>query len=151
MDRKKDIGDIAERFDCVLIYFFGSQAEQGRRYLEGEEVSVDLFSDLDIAIAFREAPTEVIPIYGKIYKEMAELLEPFNVDLVFMHELGMLFQYGIIKGAKIYEKEVRLTDEFEEEVMKKAEDLMFKKKILDREIMEAVEDGYIEIEYSANS
>jgi len=150
MDMEKDIRDIAERFDCVLIYFFGSQADKGKKYLEGKDVRADLFSDLDIAVAFREPPTEAIEIYGKIYKEMSELLESFNVDLVFMHELGTLFQCEIIKGLRVYEKDDRLTDEFEEEVMKRAEDLMFKKKILDREIMEAIEDGYFEFEYSPN-
>jgi hypothetical protein len=33
-------------------------------------------------------------------------------------------------------------------VMKRAEDLVFKKRVLDREIMEAIENGYIEFEYS---
>lgn len=146
----KDIRDIAEQFDCALIYFFGSQADEGRRYLNGEDVSPDLFSDLDVAVVFRESPIEAIKIYGDIYKEMSELLEPFNIDLVFMHELGALFQYEIIKGLRVYEKDERLTDGLEEEVMKGAEDLMFKKKVLDREIMEAIEDGYIEFEYSPN-
>ncbi len=146
----KDIRDIAEQFDCILIYFFGSQADEGRRYLNGEYISPDFFSDLDVAIAFREPPVKAIKIYGDIYKEMSELLEPFNIDLVFMHELGALFQYEIIKGLRVYEKDERLTDELEEEVMKGAEDLMFKKKVLDHEIMEAIEDGYIEFEYSPN-
>jgi hypothetical protein len=61
-----------------------------------------------------------------------------------------LFQYEIIKGERIYEKDSHSTDEFEEEIVKRAGDLMFKKKILDREIMETVEDGYIEFEYSAS-
>jgi predicted nucleotidyltransferase len=150
MDMKKGIRDIAERFDCDLIYFFGSQEEKGRRYIEGEDVRADIFSDLDIAVAFRDRPIEAIQIYGKIYKQLSDLLEPFNVDLVFMHELGTLFQWEIIKGLRVYEKNDRLTDEFEEEVLKRAEDLMFKKRILEREIMEAIEDGYIEFEYSPN-
>ncbi len=150
MDMKKRIRDIAERFDCVLVYFFGSQADKGRRYLEGEDVSADHFSGLDIAVAFREAPTDAIKIYGKVYQEMSRLLEPFNLDLVFMHELGALFRYEIIKGVRVYEKDDYRADEFEEEVMRRAEDLMFKKKILDREIMEAIEDGYIEFGYSPN-
>lgn len=150
MDIKKRIRDIAERFDCVLIYFFGSQADKGRRYLEGEHVRADPFSDLDIGVAFKETPTEAIKIYGRIYQEMSELLEPFNVDLVFLHELGALFRYEIIKGLRVYEKDEHRADEFEEEVMKRAEDLRFKKKIFDREIMEAIENGYIEFGYSPN-
>jgi predicted nucleotidyltransferase len=146
----KGIRDIAERFDCDRIYFFGSQADKGRRYLTGEDVRADFFSDLDIAVSFREPPAEAIKIYGQIYREMSELLEPFNVDLVFMHELGTLLQYEIIKGLRVYEENDRLTDEFEEGVLKRAGDLVFKEKILEREIMEAIEDGYIEFEYSPN-
>jgi hypothetical protein len=42
-------------------------------------------------------------------------------------------------------------DEFEERIMKKAEDLLFKKRIFDKEIMEAMQDGYVEFKYNANS
>jgi len=145
---KKEIRRIAEQFDCILIYFFGSQAERGRRYLEGEVVRPEDFSDLDVAVAFRNPPAETIRIYGEIYKEISEVLEPFNIDLIFVHEMNPLFQHEIIKGIRIYEKEEDLTDEFEEGVMKRAEDLVFKKRVLDREIMEAIENGYIEFEYS---
>jgi predicted nucleotidyltransferase len=145
---KKDIRSIAEQFDCILVYLFGSQAERGRRYLEGEEGKPEAFSDLDVAVAFRNPPAETIRIYVEIYKEISEVLEPFNIDLIFVHEVNPLFQHEIIKGIRVYEKEEHLTDEFEEGVMKRAEDLVFKKRVLDREIMEAIENGYIEFEYS---
>lgn len=145
-----NLKEVAERFDCILIYFFGSHAEKGRRFLEGKDVRPDSFSDLDVAVAFRNPPTEAIKIYGEIYKEISEVLEPFNIDLVFVHELDTLFQYEVIRGVRVYEKDERLTDAFEEGVMKWTEDLIFKKRILDREIMEAIENGYIEFEYSAN-
>lgn len=32
--------------------------------------------------------------------------------------------------------------------MKRAEDLLFKKRVFDKEVMEAIEDGYFEFEYS---
>lgn len=143
----KDITELAEKFDCILIYFFGSQADKGRRYLEGDEVKADPFTDLDVAVAFRTSPVKAIKIYGEIYKEISKALEPFHIDLVFIHEQGILFQYEIIKGIRIYEKSERFTEEFEEGVMKRAGDLLFKKRILDREIMEAIDDGYIEFEY----
>ena len=144
----KDIRSIAGRFDCLLVYFFGSQADQGRRYIEGEDVIPDAFSDLDIAVAFNKLPAEPIRLYGEIYKELSKLLEPFTIDLVFMHEVNTLFQYEIIKGVRVYEKDEFLTDEFEEGIMKQAEDLLFKKRIFDSEILEAIEDGYSEFEYS---
>lgn len=68
-----------------------------------------------------------------------------------MHEVNTLFQYEIIKGVRVYEKDEFLTDEFEEGIMKQAEDLLFKKRIFDSEILEAIEDGYSEFEYSPGS
>lgn len=147
---KKDITDIAKRFGCSLIYLFGSQAEKGKEFIEGDDAAPEPFSDLDVAVAFENPPTEIIKIYGEMYKEFSKLFEPFNIDLVFMHEMSGLFQYEIIKGVRIYEKDEHAADEFEEEVMKRAEDMLFKKKIFDREIMEAIEDGYSEFEYSPN-
>ncbi len=67
-----------------------------------------------------------------------------------MHEVSTLFQYEIINGVRIYEKDELLADEFEEGVMKSAEDLLYKKRIFNSEIMEAIEDGYFEFEYSPN-
>lgn len=146
---KKGIREISEKFGCILIYFFGSQADRGKKYIEGEDISPDAFSDLDIAVAFKTPPAEPIRIYGDLYKEISKILDPFNIDLVFMHEVDTLFQYEIIKGSRIYEKDEHLTDEFEEMIMKMAGDLSFKGRILKREIMEAIEDGYFEFEYKA--
>lgn len=148
---KKDISNIAEQFGCVLIYLFGSQADKGMRYLEGEDVIPDAFSDLDIAVAFSNPPVEPIEVYGDMYKELSKILVPFNIDLVFMHEVNVLFRYEIIKGLRIYERDEFLADEFEEGIMKQAEDLMSKKRIFDREILEAIENGYSEFEYSPSS
>ena len=38
----------------------------------------------------------------------------------------------------------------EEGVMRRAEDLTFQKRVLDREIMEAIENGYFDFEYRPN-
>jgi len=67
-----------------------------------------------------------------------------------MHEVNPLLQYEIIKGRRIYERDEFSADEFEERIMKMAEDLSFKKKIFDKDIMEAIENGYFEFEYSPN-
>lgn len=148
--KEETIKTIAEKFGIIFIYLFGSQADQGKRYLEGKEFSVDPFSDLDVAIFFEKLPAETVKVYGNLYKEISELFDPFNVDLLFMQEVNCLFQYEIIKGVRIYEREESTADEFEEIIMKKAEDLTFKKKTFDQEIMEAMEHGYFEFKYIPN-
>jgi len=141
---------LAERYHIALIYLFGSQADKGIKYLKGKDIMPDAFSDLDVAIVFKDFPSEVIMTYGILYKEISELFDPFNIDLVFMHEVNTLFQYEIIKGVRIYEKDESHADDFEESIMKRSEDLSYKKRIADNEIMEAIENGYFEVEYSAN-
>ena len=146
----KDVRDIAERYDCTLVYLFGSQANKGRRYLEGEYIVPDPSCDLDIAVAFKTPPLEVSRTYASLYKEFSEIFEPFEVDIVFIYEVDALFQYEVIKGVRIYEENKFMADEFEEGVIKKAGDVLYKKMMFDKEIIEAVEDGYFEFEYSPN-
>lgn len=141
---------IAQKYGIILIYLFGSEAERGRIYLEGERVSPHPFSDLDVAVAFEKAPPEPMETYGRLYREISEIFAPFNVDLLFMQEVNMLFQHEIIRGIRIYASDEWIADEFEEGILKKSEDLLHKKRILEHDIMEAVENGYIEFEYRPN-
>ncbi len=91
--QNKYIEELAGRYGIHIIYLFGSQADKGKRYIEGEDVTPDIFSDLDVAIAIEAPPQEVIKTYGNLYKEISGIFEPFNIDLVFMHEVSTLFQY----------------------------------------------------------
>jgi len=143
--------EIAQKFGINLIYLFGSQAEIGERYLKGDSITPETFSDLDVAVSFKNPPQNSIRIYGEVYAEISEIFDPFHIDLVFIHEMNPIFQYEVIKGIKIYEEDERMTEDFEEMVMKKAADLIYKKIIMDREIMEAIENGYFEFEYQPGS
>lgn len=147
---ENQIEAIARKYGITLLYLFGSEAEKGRIYLEEGRISAHPFSDLDVAIAFEKTLSEPMETYGYFYREISEIFEPFNVDLVFIQEVNTLFQYEIIKGIRIYEKDEFDADEFEEGIMKRSGDLLLKRRIFDRDIMEAVENGYIEFEYSPN-
>jgi len=149
--KEDSIRVIAEKHYIELIYLFGSQADKGKEYLKDEDVIHDVFSDLDVAIAFETPPADTVKAYGILYKEISEIFDPFRVDLIFMHEVDTILQYEILKGIRIYEKDEFSADEFEEIIMKKAQDLLFKKRIFDKEIMEAMQDGYVEFKYNANS
>jgi uncharacterized protein len=149
--RDNDIADFAQRQNILIIYLFGSQAEKGEKYLKGETALPDEFSDLDIAIFFETPPAEGMKTYGLLYKELSDIFDPFALDLVFMHEVSALLQYEIIKGLRIYAKDEPYADDLEEKIMKISGDLFFKKKTFDAEIMEAMENGYFEFEYSPHS
>lgn len=145
------INEIAEKYEISMIYLFGSQAELGERYLHGEDIKPEPYSDLDIAVFFEKLPENSIKTYGELYRDFCILFEPFEIDLVFMHEQDSLFQYEIIKGIRIYAKDEEFADEYEELIMKKASDLSFKQKEFIRDVLEAIEDGYFQFEYKANS
>lgn len=142
---------LAEAYDLSLIYLFGSQAIPGIQYLKGIEIVPDEMSDLDIAVAFQNPPVLPMETYGHLYRDAGKIFDPFDIDLIFMHEVNILLQYEIIKGVRIYEADEFLADQFEEKIMKLAADLIIKKRIMDREIMEAIEDGYFQFEYTPHS
>ena len=150
-ENSSQIRNIAEKYAIAIVYLFGSQSENGAGYLRGSNMNAEDLSDLDLAVSFESIPSEPMKIYGALYKELSELFEPFSIDLVFMHEVDVLFQYEMIKGIRIFEEDVSFADEREEMIMKRAEDLAFKKRIMDGEILEAIENGYIEFEYRADS
>lgn len=149
--KTRKIRNIAKKYGIALIYLFGSQAENGARYLAGDNISAEDLSDLDLAVAFENIPSEPMKIYGALYRELSEIFAPFYIDLVFMHEVETLFQYEIIKGVRMFEKDEFSTDDLEEKIMKRAEHLAFKQRIMNREILEAIEDGYFEFEYNPYS
>jgi len=115
--KARKIRNIAKKYGIALIYLFGSQAENGARYLAGDNISVEDLSDLDVAVAFENIPSEAIKIYGALYKEFSKIFAPFYIDLVFMHDMETLFQYEIIKGERIFNKDEFSTDEFEEKII----------------------------------
>jgi predicted nucleotidyltransferase len=146
-----EIKSLAERYGITLVYLFGSQAIKGRNFLNGEDTVPEEHSDLDIAIAFKDIPSKPLKTYGELFKELSEIFEPFIIDLVFIHEMDILMQYEIVRGERIYEFDNLHADEFEENVMKRAEDLAFKKRIFNQEILEAIENGYFTFEYNPHS
>lgn len=145
------IETVARACDLMLVYLFGSQAMPGHQFLRGIEVVPDGLSDLDIAVGFRHHPALPMEAYGRLYRDLGDIFDPFDIDLVFVHEVDILLQYEIIKGVRIYEADESLADQFEEGVMRLAGDLMVKKRIMDREIMEGIEDGYFQFEYPPHS
>jgi predicted nucleotidyltransferase len=150
-DKIYQIHAVARKYELSMIYLFGSQAKRGLHYLEGTDVLPSESSDLDIAVAFQNPPVFPMETYGHLYREADKIFHPFDIDLMFMHEVDILLQYEIIKGVRIYEADEFLADLCEERIMKLAGDLIVKKRIMDREIMEAIEDGYFQFEYTPHS
>lgn len=137
--------EIFAGYGVKLAYLFGSQKEKGAEFLSGKTEKPERGSDLDIGLVFGQFPREPLEIYGELYAGLAVIFEPFEIDLVFLQETEVLFQYEAIKGILIYSEDEVFLDSYEEMIMKQAGDLCYKKMEFEEDFLEAVQNGYFEI------
>jgi len=137
---------IFEKFSVKLAYLFGSQQDSGLNFLKKGEKSILKNSDLDIGILLKKIPSNMYKFYGDLYHDVSELFEPFQVDIIFLNEINHLLKFEIIKGHRIFAESLNFADDYEESVMKIAADLDFKRKMFKEDFLEALKNGYIEIE-----
>lgn len=146
--KREILEDIFRKHGITLAYLFGSQKEGGIAFLNEENPKIEDSSDLDIGVLFTNFPEDVFETYGELYAELSLFFESFAVDLVFLQETDVLFQYEVISGGEIvYCKDESFLDEYEERVMKMASDLSFKKMEFEKDFLEAIRDGYFKIEH----
>ena len=145
-DKRTTLTRVFKKNEITLAYLFGSQRDAGLNYLYGEKAIIDETSDLDIGILMKTPPLSMYKFYGSIYSDVATIFDPFNIDIVFLHEVNFLLKFEIIKGHRIYAADEKFADDYEENVMRFASDLSFKRKISEEDFLEALKNGYFEIE-----
>jgi predicted nucleotidyltransferase len=146
--RTEVLDKLLRSYQVKIAYLFGSQKEAGKAFLGGEErKKIGRKSDLDIGVVFEKLPVKPFEVYGEIYADLSAIFEPFQIDLVFLQETDVLFQYEAIQGELLYNEEETFLDDYEEMVMKQAADLSFKKIGFEKDFLEALRDGYFEIEH----
>lgn len=143
---KEKLEEIFKKYKVKAAYIFGSQKKKGINYLSGKKIKSEKYSDLDIGIVFKKIPKNPAEIYCDIYVELSVLFEPFEIDLVFLQEADIFLQYEAINGEIIYCEDIRFVEEYEEKIIKKAADLMYKKIEFENDFFEAVKNGYFKIE-----
>ncbi|MGB9716811.1 MAG: nucleotidyltransferase domain-containing protein [Thermodesulfovibrionales bacterium] len=147
----KDIKDICIKYNIALCYLFGSQKDIGKDILEGKKIEVsDPEADIDFAVLFKEVPENALETYARLSLELQELVYPYRADLLFLHEVDHLIQLEAIKGINIYSINEEFREEYEEKVMMFASDELEIFKLNERDLFEAIEDGYFEFEYKAD-
>lgn len=139
------LAGLFKRYKVKIAYLFGSQKDAGTAFLKSEKYNIEEMSDIDIGVVFEDMPLCIYDVYGELYAELSNIFEPFNVDLVFLNETDILFQYEAITGNLIYCEDECFCDDYEELVMKKASDIAYKKIGFEEDFLEAVRDGYFEI------
>ena len=78
--------------DIIAVYLFGS-------YIEDQEHA----GDIDLAVLTLNAPLSPVNLYMELYPDLAELLGPLEVDLLFLQKASLALAFEIIsKGKVIY-------------------------------------------------
>ncbi|MBS3918213.1 MAG: nucleotidyltransferase domain-containing protein [Deltaproteobacteria bacterium] len=142
--KREKLTHIFKKHGVRIAYLFGSQKEAGISFLEGGATKIDDEVDLDIGVVFKIFPEDAFEAYGELYADLSLFFEPFTVDLVFLQETDALFQYEAIIGKLVFSDDELFLEEYEEQVMKRASDLSFKKNAFEKDFLETVKDGYFE-------
>ncbi len=116
---KKELKIIAEKYSLSDIYFFGSQIS-GDTHPE---------SDFDIGIIFEKGLPKKErkgKIYGNIFSELTTCFGGKKIDLVFVEEVPLHFQFRIIsEGELIYTKNLENSFNFKEKIINHYRDYKF--------------------------
>jgi predicted nucleotidyltransferase len=145
------IEEICKKYNIALCYIFGSQKEVGKALLEGKKVErLDPESDIDFGVLFITPLKNTLETYASLSLDLQELVSPFKVDLLFLHEVDHLIQLEVIKGYNIYSVNEEFREAYEEKVMMMASDELEIFKLNERDLFKAIEDGYFEFEYKAD-
>ena len=145
------IDEICRKYNIALCYLFGSQQKQGKAILEGRYVEiVDTESDIDFAVLFMMPPENPLETYASLSLDLQELVSPFRADLLFLHEVDHLIQLEAIKGINIYSIDNQFRENYEENVMMFASDELEIFRLNEKDLFEAIENGYFEFEYKAD-
>lgn len=146
----KQIEEICNKYNVGLCYIFGSQKKEGKSLLEGKHVDLtDAESDIDFAVSFTTPPQNSLEVYASLSLDLQDLVSPFKADLLFLHEVDHLIQLEVIKGINVYSVDEEYRDTYEEKVMMFASDELEIFKLNERDLLEAIDNGYFEFEYEA--
>ncbi len=140
MNKLAKLKSIAHSYGIALVYLFGSRTEEACRSLHGDSPLIDdPLADIDIGVVFQQdlPPAEKrYFLYADIYNDMADLFNPYPVDLSFMQENHAVFQVEALKGICIYSMNENLKDRYEEMILRRAADF---KPVLELFLKEALE------------
>jgi hypothetical protein len=145
------INSICNKYNIALCYLFGSRQNEGKAILKGKHIDmVDIESDIDFAVLFLRPPGNALDTYASLSLDFQELVSPYKADLLFLHEVDHLIQLEAINGINIYAIDNDFLEAYEEKVMMLASDELEIFKLNEKDLFEAIENGYFEFEYKAN-
>lgn len=145
--RMAELRKIFKKRGVLLAYLFGSQQDQGKRFLEGASYQIQEPSDLDVGLLVAPSSDTLYESYGNLYLELSRVFAPFNTDIVLLHEVHSLLKFKIISGHRLFAQDEQFADDYEDMVVKFASDLAIKRRMFESDFVKAIEDGHFEIEH----
>ncbi len=131
---KQQLADLCRQFSIEILYAFGSRGREAARFVLENQPMLTSDSDLDIG---------VLPARSLSAREKAELtllLEDFfgvnRVDLIVLPEADPFLAANVVRGERLYERDVYRADEYELFVLRRAGDLI----PLERERLALIEE-----------
>jgi hypothetical protein len=124
MTLRSRLEDFCKTRDLDALFVFGSRAEEVYRSLETDRLAPGgSASDVDIGIL--PAESAVLPVDRKvaIAAGLEDLLGVSRVDLVVLPEADPFLAVNVIRGERLFFRDVRCTDEYELFVLRRAGDL----------------------------
>jgi predicted nucleotidyltransferase len=131
MNRSQLLGAATRRYGILAVYLFGSRAEDGKRVLSGEAVSV-AGSDLDVGVVFVDPGFEPRSL-SRLQVDLEEVFAPLNIDLVPLQHVDALFQFEAIDGERVAASDPLAADHYELVVMRRAAELLPIERQLERD------------------
>lgn len=116
------LDEACRRHGVLILYLFGSRADDGRRLLSDERIEAQ-GSDLDVGVVFERPPGTADQLAG-LQVALEDVFAPLRVDLVPLDQVDSLFQFRAIDGHRVFTSDGHRADVFELTVMRQAADLL---------------------------
>jgi predicted nucleotidyltransferase len=124
--RNTKLSTIAGGFNLHIIYAFGSRAKEVHEWIKGSMQDLDIPFSSDVDIGVKPAPSKTLSVKEKVAvsMELEELFSVRNVDLLVIPEVDPFLAANIIRGERLYCKDVHEADEYDLYILRRAGDLI---------------------------
>ena len=121
MERQDFLDRLCREHGLLVVYLFGSRADDGLRLLRGGEAA-RAGSDLDVGVVFRGPSNPRVLSHLQVGLE--DVFSPLQVDLVPLQRVDAIFQFSAIDGHRVATTDSDEADRYELVVMNRAEELL---------------------------
>jgi uncharacterized protein len=124
--RNKRLRKIAEEFNLHIIYAFGSHSKEVYKWVKGNAQSLTIPFSSDVDIGVKPAPSKALSVKEKVTvsMELEDLFSVSNVDLLEISEVDPFVAANIVRGERLYCKDVYEADEYDLYILRRAGDLI---------------------------